>query len=141
MKETDFMRRCMKRATELGARLWRNNVGTAWVGQAQQFRRPASVRVEAGDVLIRQGRPFKAGHAGMSDLIGFAPVTVTAEMVGRKLAVYAAVETKSQRGRTSDEQQQFIDLVNRFGGRAGIARTDDDLASVLFPDCSFENSG
>lgn len=129
--EADFMRRCMKRATELGARLWRNNTGQAWVGNAEQFKRPTTVTVQAGDVLIRQGRPFKAGAVGMSDLIGFVPVTVTPEMVGQRLAVYAAVETKSPKGRATSEQSAFITLVTRFGGRAGIARTDDDLDQII----------
>ena len=131
MKEADFMRRCMKLATALGARLFRMNVGQAWVGKAQQFKRPETVHVQPGDVLIRQGRPFKAGVAGMSDLIGFVPVEVTAEMVGQRLAIYAAVETKALRGRLSEEQGQFIAMVRRFGGRAGVAKTDADLVAVL----------
>lgn len=136
MKEADFMRWCMKRATDLGARLFRNNVGQAWVGQAEEFRRATTVSVQPGDVLIRQGRPFKAGTAGMSDLIGFVPVTVTQDMVGQKVAIYAAVETKSARGRATDEQKQFIAMVERFGGRAGIVRTDQDLTSILLPETS-----
>lgn len=136
MNEADFMRRCMKRATELGARLWRNNVGQAWVGKAEQFKRAATVQVQPGDVLIRQGRPFKAGAVGMSDLIGFMPVTVTPEMVGQRLAVYAAVETKSERGRATSEQLAFITLVNRFGGRAGVCRTDLDLTTILMAEPS-----
>lgn len=119
------MRRCMKRATDLGARLFRQNTGRAWVGDE-------AIRMPNGqDVLIRNARPFKSGVTGMSDLIGWVPVTITPEMVGRTVAVYAAVETKTARGRATEEQKAFIGAVAAAGGRAGIARIDADLDNIL----------
>lgn len=126
MLEADFMRRCMKRATDLGARLFRVNVGVAWTGDVSKNR--------DGSITIRNPRPFKSGVPGMSDLIGWAPVVVTPDMVGKTVAVYLAVETKSARGRASDEQKSFIAAVHNAGGRAGVARTDEDLSSILCGD-------
>lgn len=126
MLEADFMRRCMKRATDLGARLFRMNVGVAWVGEATKNR--------DGSITIRNPRPFKSGVPGMSDLIGWAPVVVTPDMVGKTVAVYLAVETKSARGRASEEQKNFVGAVHKAGGRAGIARTDEDLEAILCGD-------
>lgn len=123
MLEADFMRRCMKRATDMGARLFRMNVGVAWVGEVTKNR--------DGSITIRNPRPFKSGVPGMSDLIGWAPVTITGDMVGETVAVYLAVETKSARGRASDEQKNFVAAVHRAGGRAGIAKTDADLEAIL----------
>lgn len=117
------MRRCLKRATDLGARLFRVNVGRAWVGDAE--------RAGPDTVILRNARPFKAGVPGMSDLIGWVPVAITPEMVGQTVAVYTAVETKAPRGRATDEQKAFIQVVSAAGGRAGIARTDDDLHNIL----------
>lgn len=131
MKESDFMRRCLKRATEMGARLFRVNVGRAWVGDDQKITRSGMYHVEAGSVILRKARPFKSGVAGMSDLIGFTPVEITTEMVGETVAVYSAVETKTLRGRATKEQVAFIRVVSGAGGKAGIARTDADLDNIL----------
>lgn len=125
MREADFMRRCMKRASDLGARLFRLNVGLAWTGDV--------IKNPDGSITIRNPRPFKSGVPGMSDLIGWTPVVVTPEMVGQTVAVYTAVETKTARGRASDAQVKFIGAVSKSGGRAGIARTDEDLDKILCP--------
>ena len=123
MLEIDFMRRCMKRATDLGARLFRLNVGLAWTGDVTKNR--------DGSITIRNPRPFKSGVPGMSDLIGWSPREITADMVGKTVAIYAAVETKSPRGRPTVEQSNFISAVQNAGGLAGIAKTDEDLTAIL----------
>jgi len=131
MLEMDFMRRCMKRATDLGARMFRINVGMAWTGKVEQIRATRTVTLHAGDVVLREARPFKSGVPGMSDLIGWTPREITQDMVGSTVAIYSAVETKSLRGRPSAEQQNFISAVQNAGGLAGIARTDEDLSTIL----------
>lgn len=110
------MRRCMKRATEMGARLFRNNVGV--------------LKDERG-VPVRYGL-----QVGSGDLIGWVPVTVTADMVGQRLAVFVSVETKGAKGRVTAEQAAWADAVSEAGGRAGVARKDDDLTIILYPDRS-----
>lgn len=122
------MRRLQKLASTLGARLFRQNSGMAWVGKAQ--RGPGMVRLAPGDVVIRNARPFHAGFTGMSDLGGWVPVEITAAMVGTTVAVYAQVEVKAS-ARPTKEQIAWIDAVNRAGGRAGIARSEKDLAEIL----------
>jgi hypothetical protein len=52
-------------------------------------------------------------------------------MVGARIAVFVAVETKSATGRLRPEQRRFIDAVQAAGGRACMARTLDDVAAVL----------
>ena len=116
LSEADFMRRCMKRATDLGARLFRNNVGV--------------LKDERG-VPVRYGL-----QVGSGDLIGWVPVTVTADMVGQRLAVFVSVETKGPKGRVTAEQMAWARAVQAAGGRAGIARKDDDLTIILRPDLS-----
>lgn len=59
---------------------------------------------------------------GVSDLLGL--------WKGRLLAI----EVKTPKGRVSPEQQSFIDEVNRFGGKAFIARSLDDVIRELKPD-------
>ena len=93
------------------ARLWRNNTGT---------------------LRDRQGRPVQFGLCkGSSDLIGLRTITIGPEHVGQTMAVFAAVEVKSAKGRATPEQQAFIDTVQGMGGLAGIARSVDDAAAIL----------
>jgi len=134
MTEADIMRRLQKLATTLGGRLFRNNVGKAWIGRDEEIRETKRVLVYAGDVVIRQGRRFHAGLApGSGDLIGFMPVKITADMVGTVVAVFASPEIKTPTGRATTEQADWIAMVQRFGGFAGIARNDEDLTTILCP--------
>lgn len=111
--EADIMRRLQKLATGLKARLWRNNTGV---------------------LPDKRGVPVRFGLAtGSSDLIGFVPVTITPDMVGQTLAVFASVEVKAERGRPTAEQNAWIAMVRRFGGFAGVARNDEDLTTILCP--------
>lgn len=124
MREADFMRRCMKRATDAGGRLFRNNVGNGWVGRMSRNR--------DGSITISDPRPLHAGLAvGSGDLIGWMPVEITPEMVGQTVAVFASVETKGARGRASQAQMLWADAISRAGGLSGIARTDADLDNIL----------
>lgn len=95
-----------------GAVAFRNNIG--------------AYRDETGR-LIRYG----VCNPGGSDLIGWTPVTVTADMVGQRLAVFTAVECKGPRGRATDAQRNFIEQVQRAGGYAGIARTADEAVAII----------
>ena len=109
-------------------RLWRNNVGTGWAGQATKVTggnlRAVSQALRPGDVVIRQGRPLHAGLCvGSSDLIGYRQVDGIAQFV--------ALEVKSATGRATKEQVQFLDHIQAAGGLAGIARSVDDAAAIL----------
>lgn len=128
MAEADLMRRLQKLASSLGARLFRQNTGMAWVGKVQ--RGPGRIVLGHGDIVIRNARPFHAGFKGMSDLGGFAPVVVTPEMIGTTVPIYSQVEVKED-GEPTEEQSAWIAYVISVGGRAGIARNDDDLRAIL----------
>ncbi len=128
MSEIDLMRNLQKLASTLGARLFRQNSGMAWVGKVE--RGPGVKRLGEHDVVIRGARPFHAGFEGMSDLGGWVPVTITPEMVGQAIAVYAQVEVK-ENARVTEAQAKWIAAVNKAGGRAGVARNDNDLRSIL----------
>lgn len=68
---------------------------------------------------------------GSSDLIGYTPVVITQEMVGRCLAVFTAVECKRERGGgLSPEQRNFLEKVLAAGGIAITARSPEDAVQV-----------
>lgn len=131
MSEADLMRKLQARASQLGARLFRQQVGMAWIGRAEKGYPGRRVTLNAGDVVVRSARPFHAGVVGMADLGGWVPVVVTPDMVGSTIAVYAQVEVKTDTGRASSEQRAWINAVKAAGGRAGVARNDDDLSEIL----------
>jgi hypothetical protein len=92
-------------------RLWRNNTGV---------------------LPDRQGRPVRFGLCpGSSDLIGLRSVTVTPDMVGQRLAVFAAVEVKAPKGRLTEQQAHFLGFVEQMGGLSGVARSVEDAAAIL----------
>jgi hypothetical protein len=117
-------------------RLWRNNVGTGWTGQATRVSAgnlAAMARgLRPGDVVIRAGRPLHAGLCvGSSDLIGLRSLVVGPELVGQRIARFAAVEVKSPTGRLTKDQAAFIETIQRLGGLAGVARSPEEAAGIL----------
>lgn len=128
MSEADLMRRLQIAASRLGARLFRQNSGMGWVGKI--IKTPGVYTLGPNDVLIRNARPFHAGVEGMSDLGGWVSVEITPDMVGSTLAVVAQAEVK-ENARPTAAQLAWIAAVNKAGGRAGIARSEKDLADIL----------
>ncbi len=112
MAERDVLAEVLRLSTG-DVRLFRNAVG--------------AVQDPRSGIWIRYG----VCNPGGSDLLGFRSVTITPEMVGSKLAVFCALECKSDTGRVRPEQKLFIDAVNKAGGLAGIVREVDDAISIL----------
>jgi len=124
MSEHTTQQRILLACGSGSARLWRNNVGTGWAGQAVKIQRRGMVAVEPGDIIVRQGRPLHAGLCvGSSDLIGYRVVD--------RVAQFVALEVKSATGRPTAQQTQFIDHINAVGGCAGIVRSVEDARTVL----------
>lgn len=70
------------------------------------------------------------GGDGGSDSIGYRIVTVTPEMVGTKVAVFTAIESKTMDGKKGDDQKIFINGVLRDGGIAGFARSEEEALKL-----------
>jgi len=109
-------------------RLWRNNVGTGWAGQATRVTagnlRAIANTIQPGDVVVRNGRPLHAGLCvGSSDLIGYRKVG--------DLAQFVALEVKSATGRPTAEQTRFLDHITSAGGCAAVVRSVADADAVL----------
>ena len=93
-------------------RLLRINAGVAWQGTV--IERTQHRLVLARPYAIRLAAP------GVSDLIGWTEG-------GR----FVAIEVKAPRGRLTDEQAAFIELVRRSGGLAGVARSVDEARKII----------
>lgn len=115
------------------ALIFRANVGKAWQSN-DVVKVPRQMPVVMGprDVLLKNARPFETGlPPGFADLFGLVAVEITPDMVGKKLAVFTALEVKDG-ARVSPLQKNFINAVNDNGGRAGVVRSVDDAERLVF---------
>lgn len=125
MTEMDVVNKVILQASRLGARLFRNNTGTGWTGSK-------SARLPDGSMVLKNPRPLRAGLIiGSSDCIGWTPITITPEMVGRTIAVFTALEVKDGNGRVSPEQKIFIGNVDNANGITGVVRSDTDVIEEI----------
>ena len=128
-QETNLVRKIMlKLGADPKIRIFRNNVGKAYIGASKKFSRPQTVNVKAGDVLVQQARYFDAGLCpGSSDLIGLKAIKITPEMVGTEIAVFVAIEAKLINGRVQENQINFLDMVKKLGGKGIICRDENNI--------------
>lgn len=118
--ESALLHRLLLAASQLGARLFRNQVGR------YRLARPGCMECQ------RYGRMIASGLAvGSPDLVGWQSVTVTPAMVGQTLAVFVGVEAKAEDGRLSEPQRAFQAALARAGARVGVARSVADLETIL----------
>jgi hypothetical protein len=92
--------------------IWRNQVGVA------QY---AGLRVPYG--LTR----------GASDLIGIRTLTITPDMAGQLVGQFVAVEVKTDKGRLTTEQRQFLELVEKRGGLSACVRSLTEATQCFGP--------
>lgn len=124
MTEANLMRAILLACSRGTTRLFRQNVGQGWTGNATHIARPTVVTLLPGDVVIRNARPLHAGLCtGSSDLIGWT------QRDGA--ALFTAVEVKTSTGRATAEQQSFIAAVQAAGGIAGVARSVDEARALI----------
>lgn len=112
-QETIIQKKIMLALSEAGCTVWRNETAGAWVGRKIH---------SAGDqVTLANARMVQFGlRKGSSDLIGIAPS-------GR----FLAVEVKTEKGRATAEQLQFITNVRSAGGVAFVARSAKEALELL----------
>lgn len=116
-----------------GLLTFRANVGTGWQGTGKpvRFSKETHIVAQRGDVLLRNARPFSTGlPAGFADLFGLTSLVITPEMVGRRVAVFYAIEVKDGAKATS-EQANFLQAVKNNGGISGIARSKEDARRIV----------
>lgn len=109
--ETNYMRSIMVALSKLPCRVFRNNVGLA---------------------QYPNGTVVKYGLCpGSSDLIGWTTITITPDMVGKRIATFTAIEVKTPNGIPSDDQITFVEVVQRAGGIAGFAKSDTEALTII----------
>jgi hypothetical protein len=80
-------------------------------------------RNDTGAYRTPDGRLIRYGLCkGSADIIAIAPD-----------GVFVAVECKTPKGRTKEEQDRFLAAVRAKGGRAGVARCAADAVAIARP--------
>jgi hypothetical protein len=124
LNETDTQKLIMLRVSKLNTRIFRNNTGMGWVGEI--------MKKATGIITLRNPRPLHAGLClGSSDLIGWTSVEITPDMVGKKIAVFTALEVKAQYKKASTEQLNFLGQVKNAGGIAAVVRTEKEAEYTI----------
>jgi hypothetical protein len=94
-----------------------------------------SLRYQVGTFYAMDGSMVKIGEVGVSDLIACVPVVITPEMVGKRIGVFTAIETKKINDKTAKERKEsqgkFIARVQALGGIATIARSTQDVDAAI----------
>lgn len=110
MNESSLVHQLILRSGQLGARLFRNNVG----------------RYRYLNRWVQYGL-----CVGSSDVIGWTQVTIGPEHLGRTLAVFTAFECKVGQRVTTVEQGAFIAAVRAQGGIAAVVRRLEDADAAV----------
>ena len=63
--------------------------------------------------------------------IGFKTVKITEDMVGTNIAQFISLEVKTNTGRISKIQQNWLTLIKNSGGISGVVRSIDDAIKIL----------
>jgi hypothetical protein len=112
------------RATARGSRVFRNNSGVLFNQEG------VPIRFGLGNESKKINQEMKT-----SDFIGWTQITITPEMIGKKVAVFTAIEAKAlgfkvkkiyPKKSREHAQNKFITIVNNAGGIAGFASCDAD---------------
>jgi hypothetical protein len=105
-------------------RLWRQQSMLAWAGKV--------IGRTATTLTLQNPHAVKVGMPGISDIGGLVSYDITPEDIGARFAVAVAIECKFGRRQTTNEQAAFIAMVQRMGGRAGVARSVADARRIVY---------
>lgn len=125
MSESELYGQIMRALSRGEVRLFRQQAGVFWNGKI--------IEKTVTRLVLANPRAVRVGVPGISDLGGLVSHLITPADVGRRVAIYVGIEGKSLRGRNTPEQENFQLMVRQMGGRAGVARTVDDAARILYP--------
>jgi hypothetical protein len=123
MSETGLQRQVQVELSDRYTRVFRNNVGFAWQG--------SNFRIENRRLVEGSARAVRYGLAvGSSDLIVPHSVLVTERMVGMRLLVFGAIETKDAT-RPSQQQRTFLKVIEELGGLSGCAHNVEQARAII----------
>jgi|GEM_PF-5220436 len=102
--------------------VFRNDVGCGWVGGRELYaKKDGVIPVKQGQHLLINSKRIHYGlYKGSGDYIGWTPVVVTLDMIGKTVAVFTSIEEKTVHDNMSHEQENWFRRVKESGGIAEI---------------------
>lgn len=124
MTESDILKQIQTLSTG-DVRLWRNQIGQGYQGLV--------VKKTLHTITLAQYRHINFGIPGVggSDLIGLSSTIITPAMVGKRVAIFTAIEVKSETGKPTHMQTAFTGTIHLLGGHAGVAKMKADAENIL----------
>lgn len=113
MKETNILKETMMEASKLGLVVFRNNRGLFYTLDKKR-------KVRAGIEMN-----------GSCDLIGWTKIKIDSSMVGKYIAVFTAIEVKTEKGVLSKEQAHFIKKSSEDGAMSFEIRDHKSLIEKI----------
>lgn len=132
MPESTILKQVMLAGSKRSV-LFRNNVGLFTSHDAVKralYLLDCGMVHQAKQALLSSRPVFTGLVKGASDIIGWTPTVITPEHVGKTLAVFTALECKTDTGRVSEDQKRFINRVLDSGGYAGVCRKPEDVTEI-----------
>ncbi len=135
MKESNLHRLIMRELSRDDTRLFRNHVGHALMVRHASPAMRSKIIEACISLAERMGGSAARTTFGLcddsGDLIGWDSKIVTPQMVGERIAIFASIEVKTDKGRPTDGQNQWANVVRIFGGKSGIARSVDEAREII----------
>jgi len=105
--------------------------GKLWINSSGAFKDTTGRLVRFGLGHVKKNQEFKS-----SDLIGFMPVTITPDMVGKTLPVFTAIECKKPDWKFTNTlrevgQKVFIDVITKNNGIASFVNSVERFAETV----------
>lgn len=121
LSEASILNLVKLEATQKGLRLWRNNVGAAYMQDGSFLRYGLANESSALNKRIKS-----------ADLIGIRPIKIESYMIGWTIGQFVSREIKANNWKyaaTEREQAQlkWAELILSFGGDAGFANREGTL--------------
>lgn len=123
MSETQLYTDILTAHSRGNTRLMRINAGMAYQGRV--------IERSPGRLVLAPWYPIRLAVEGVSDLLGWTTEAVAGDGGLDRVAVFCAIECKVGRKKPTPEQAAFIDVVQRAGGRAGVARSVQDAGIII----------
>lgn len=95
--------------------LWRNNRGMAYQGKITRVKKDVMIE-NASMIKFGIPEPCKGELMAGGDYIGFREITITPDMVGKKIAQFMNVEIKTKTDTVKPNQKKWHEFILEKGG-------------------------
>lgn len=123
MKEQDIQSQILIAMSQAGACCFRINAGSFWSGEILSH--------DGKMLLLKNPRKIQGAPEGFSDIVGVTTVTVTPQMVGRKIGVFTCIEVKKPGEKPKKHQENFLAQMRSRGAIAGVARSPEEAVRII----------